>query len=86
MKTIIAGLIISLAVALAPVPRITVADPNLLYAAAMYETARGNTDSALHLMHRAEQAQQSARAAHPDPLQTASHRSTLFTAPSTDDR
>jgi hypothetical protein len=78
MKTIIAGLIISLALALAPAPKITVDNPDLLYAAAMYKTALGDTDSALQLIHRAEQARQSAR---PDAniLQAACDRSSLLT-------
>ena len=79
MKTIIAGLILSLALALAPAPKITVENPTLLYAAAMYKTALGDTDSALRLMHRAEQAQRSVRPAHPNSLQTACDRSCSLT-------
>ena len=66
MKAILAGLILSLAFAFAPAPKITVENPTLLYAAAMYKTALGDTDSALRLMHRAEQAQQSAHPVHPN--------------------
>jgi hypothetical protein len=78
MKTIIAGLILSLAVALVPVPRITVQNPTLLYAAAMYKTAVGDTQSALRLMQRAEQAQQPAadQPEHPKTAQSVCDRST----------
>jgi hypothetical protein len=79
MKTMIAGIIISLALALAPAPKITVQNPKLLFAAAMYKTAVGDTDSALRLMQRAEQARQSTRTAHPAALQTAGARSILLT-------
>jgi hypothetical protein len=75
MKTIIAGIIISLALALAPAPNITVQNPKLLFAAAMYKTAVGDNGSALRLMQRAEQARQSTRPVHPPALQTASDRS-----------
>jgi hypothetical protein len=75
MKTIIAGVLISLALALAPGPTITVQNPKLLFAAAMYKTAVGDTDSALRLMQRAEQARQSTRTVHPAALQTAGDRS-----------
>ena len=74
MKTIIAGIIISLAVAMAPAPKITVHNPRLLFAAAMYKTAVGDTDSALRLIHRAEQARPSASADRPAALQTACDR------------
>ena len=76
MRTIIAGIVISLAVALAPAPKITVHNPRLLFAAAMYKTAIGDTDSALRLIHRAEQARPSAGTDHPAALQTACDRST----------
>ena len=56
MKTIIGGLIISLALALAPAPQVAVENPKALYLAALYKTAVGDTDSALRLVHRAEQA------------------------------
>ena len=79
MKTIIAGIIISLALALAPAPKITVQNPQLLFAAAMYKTAVGDTDSALRLMQRAEQARQSTRMVHPAALQTACVRHALLT-------
>ena len=79
MKTIIGGIIISLAVALAPAPKITVQNPKLLFAAAMYKTAVGDSDSALRLIHRAEQAPQSTRKVHPAALQTACYRSALLT-------
>jgi hypothetical protein len=79
MKTIIAGIIISLALALAPAPKITVHNPRLLFAAAMYKTAVGDTDSALRLIHRSEQARPSARTVHPAGLQTACDRSVLLT-------
>jgi hypothetical protein len=75
MKTIIAGVIISLALTLAPAPTITVQNPKLLFAAALYKTAVGDTDSALRLMQRAEQARQSIRTVHPTALQTACDRS-----------
>ena len=75
MKTIITGVIISLALALAPAPTITVQNPKLLFFAAMYKTAVGDTQSALRLMQRAEQARQSTRAVHPAALQTACDRS-----------
>lgn len=75
MKTIIAGVVISLALALAPAPKITVQNPQLLFAAAMYKTAVGDTDSALRLMQRAEQARQSTRRVSPAALQTAGARS-----------
>jgi hypothetical protein len=75
MKTIIAGIIISLALALAPAPKLTVQNPKLLFAAAMYKTAVGDTDSALRLIHRAEQARPSAGKVHPAALQTACDRS-----------
>ena len=76
MKTIIAGLILSLALALVPAPRITVQNPQLLFAAAMYKTAVGDIQSALRLMQRAEQAQQPAAAQHPHTAQAACDRST----------
>jgi hypothetical protein len=79
MKTMIAGLVISMAVALIPPPRITVDNPKLLFAAAMYKTAIGDTQSALRLMQRAEQARQSTRTLPRNTLQTASGRSTLAT-------
>jgi hypothetical protein len=79
MKTIIAGLIISFALALAPAPRITIENPKLLFAAAMYKTAVGDTDSALRLVHRAEQAQQSKPAVRYNPLQAAALQSALCT-------
>ena len=79
MKTIITGIVISLAIALAPVPAITVQNPKLLFAAAMYKTAVGDTDSALRLIHRAEQARPSTLTAHPAKLQTACHRPVLRT-------
>ena len=75
MKTIIAGILISLALALAPAPKITVQNPKLLFAAAIYKTAVGDTDSALRLMQRAEQARQSTRPVRPAALQTAGARS-----------
>lgn len=61
MKTLIAGLIISMAVALVPPPRITVQNPQLLFAAAMYKTAVGDTASALRLVQRSEQVRQSVK-------------------------
>ena len=75
MKTMIAGLVISMAVALIPPPRITVDNPKLLFAAAMYKTAIADTQSALRLMQRAEQARPSARAVPPAALRTACDRS-----------
>lgn len=79
MKTIIAGTIISLALALAPAPKITVQNSKLLFAAAMYKTAVGDTDSALRLIHRAEQARPTTRTVYPAALQTACVRSVLLT-------
>ena len=75
MKPLIAGLILSFALALVPAPRISVNNPKLLYAAAMYKTAIGDTQSALRLMHRAEQAQQPAPE-QPKTAQAACDRST----------
>jgi hypothetical protein len=79
MKAFLAVVLISLTVALLPRPRITVQNPNLLYAAAMYETAVGDTDSALRFVQRAEQAKKSIGAAHPSAGLTSSHRSAIFT-------
>ena len=79
MKTIIAGITISLALAQAPAPKIIVQNPKLLFAAAMYKTAVGDTDSALRLIHRAEQARQSTSKVHPAALQSACDRSVLLT-------
>ena len=79
MKTVIAGLIISLALALAPSPKITVENPNLLYAAAMYKTALGDTASALRLLQRAEQAQQPAGAANANALVSACGHAAIYT-------
>jgi hypothetical protein len=79
MKTIIAGIIISLALALAPAPKITVQNPKLLFAAAMYKTAVGDTDAALRLIHRAEAARPFTSKVHPAALQTARDRSVLLT-------
>ena len=61
MKTITAGIIISLALALTPAPKITVQNPKLLLAAALYKAAVGDNDSALRLIQRAERARQSTR-------------------------
>lgn len=82
MKAIISGLIISMAVALVPPPTITVRNPQLLFAAALYKTAVGDTDSALRLVQRAEQARQSSGAGKSQALkvQTACDRpAPLFT-------
>jgi hypothetical protein len=82
MKTLIAGLIISMAVALVPPPKITVQNPQLLFAAAMYKTAVGDTASALRLVQRSEQVRQSTGSAKPRvvTLQSACDRPTqLFT-------
>jgi hypothetical protein len=68
MKPLIAGIVLSLALSVVPVPRISVNNPTLLYAAAMYKTAIGDTQSALRLMHRADQVQQPAV---PEPAKTA---------------
>jgi hypothetical protein len=76
MKTIIAGLILSFALAFVPAPRITVQNPTLLYAAAMYKTAVGDTQSALRLMQRAEQAQQPRAIQHPSTAQATCPRAT----------
>ena len=78
MKTMIAGIVLSMALALAPAPRITVENPKLLYAAAMYKTAVGDTDSALRLVYRAEQARQ-AKSSRSSLLQAVSARSALCT-------
>jgi hypothetical protein len=74
MKTIIAGLILSLALALVPAPQITVQNPQFLFAAAMYKTAVGDTQSALRLMQRAEQIQQAAAIQHPNTAQAVCDR------------
>ena len=74
MKTLIGGIIISLAFALAPAPKIIVQNPKLLLAAAMYKTAVGDTDSALRLIHRADQARQSTGKVRPAVLRTAGGR------------
>jgi hypothetical protein len=74
MKTLITGIVVSLVLALAPAPKITVQNPRLLFAAAMYKTAVGDTDSALRLIHRAEQARPSTGKVHPASLQTAGVR------------
>jgi hypothetical protein len=79
MKTIITGLILSLVLALTPAPKIKVENSRLLFAAAMYKTAVGDTDSALRLMHRAERAQQSKPSVPSSALQAASFRSALLT-------
>jgi hypothetical protein len=76
MKTMIAGIVLSMALALAPAPRITVENPKLLYVAAMYETAVGDTDSALRLVYRAEQARQ-AKSSRSNLLQAVSAHSAL---------
>jgi hypothetical protein len=80
MKTLIAGLVISMAVALIPPPTITVQNPHLLFAAAMYKTAVGDTSSALRLVQRSEQARQSTNPAKSKAivLQTACDRSPQF--------
>lgn len=75
MKPLVAALIFSLAAALVPVPRITLQNPTLLYAAAIYKTALGDTHSALRLVHRAEQAQQ------PAVLEPSDHTRTAQAAP-----
>jgi len=74
VKTMVAGFIVSLAVALVPVPQITVQNPTLLYAAAMYKIALGDTQSALRLMQRAEQVQQPAAIQHPNTAQAVCDR------------
>ena len=79
MKTLVAGLVIALVLALLPPPRITVQNPKLLFAAAMYKTAVGDTESALRLVDRAEKAQQSSRAVRPSPLQAACENATILT-------
>ena len=79
MKTMLAGIMISLALALAPAPRITVQNPKLLFAAAMYKTAVGDTESALRLMQRAERARATSRTVRPAALQTAGVRHALLT-------
>ena len=79
MKTMIAGLVISLALALLPPPKITVQNPKLLYAVAMYKTAVGDTDSALRLVERAERVQQSAGVGHPVASKIACYRSAILT-------
>lgn len=79
MKAFLAVVLISLTVALLPRPNITLQNPNLLYAAAMYKTAVGDTDSALRLVQRAEQAKKSTGAAHPSAWLTSNHRAAIFT-------
>jgi hypothetical protein len=79
MKPLIAGLVLSFAITLVGPPRITVQNPKLLYAAAMYKTAVGDTESALRLVQRAEQARQPAGAAQPNISTAAGVRSAIFT-------
>ncbi len=63
MKLTIAGLAIALGMTLLPPPSVTVQNPRILYALAMYKTAVGDTGSALRLMHRAEASQAATRSA-----------------------
>ncbi len=58
MKSVAVLITLALAVARTPAPRITIGNPKLLYAAAMYETAVGDIHSALRFLHWAEQAEQ----------------------------
>ncbi len=58
MKNIITAIVISLALSLSPAPKITVHNAKVLYVAAMYKTAVGDTDSAVRLLRRAEQAKE----------------------------
>lgn len=76
MKPLIAGLTLSFALALLPAPRITVNNPKLLYAAAMYKTAIGDTQSALRLVHRADQVRRPATPETAKTAQAACDRST----------
>ncbi len=65
MKTIAAAVVVSLALALLPTPKICLQNPKLLYAVAMYKTAVGDTDSALRLLQRADQRRQARDVARP---------------------
>ena len=60
MKTVVIGIAVSLVLSLVPAPKITVNNAKVLYAAAMYKTAVGDTDSALRLLRRAERAKKQA--------------------------
>ncbi len=77
MKSIITAIVISMVLSLVPVPKITVNNAKALYAAAMYKTAVGDTDSALRLLQRAEQAKNTA--GQPSFLQAAVVRSAILT-------
>ncbi len=57
MKAIIVFISVALMVSLTPAPRVRVENPKLLYAAAMYKTAIGDTVAAVRLLHRAEKAE-----------------------------
>jgi protein involved in temperature-dependent protein secretion len=60
MKSVITAIVISMVLALAPAPKITVNNAKVLYVAAMYKTAVGDTDAAVRLLRRAEQAKDTA--------------------------
>jgi len=60
MKSVITAIVISMLLALAPAPKVTVNNAKVLYVAAMYKTAVGDTDAAVRLLRRAEQAKDTA--------------------------
>ncbi len=62
MKAIMVFISVALAVSLTPAPRVRIENPKLLYAAAMYKTAIGDTDAAVRFLHRAEKAEQAEHA------------------------
>ncbi len=78
MKKVIAGLVVTLILSFVPAPTVAVENPGLLYAAAMYKAAMGDTNSAVRLVNRADQAQ-SRRSPHPTVIQSASARRALAT-------
>jgi hypothetical protein len=78
MKKVITAIVISMALALVPAPKITVNNAKILYVAAMYKTAVGDTDSAVRLLQRAEQAKDK-EAAQPSILQAAVISSAILT-------
>ncbi|MGI9103707.1 MAG: hypothetical protein ACR2IF_14810 [Terriglobales bacterium] len=65
MKLTITTLTLALGMMLLPPPRVTVNNPKILYALAMYKTAVGDTGAALRLMQRAEASK--TNASHPEP-------------------
>ena len=78
MKKVLAGLAVTFILSLVPAPKVAVENPGLLYAAAMYKAAIGDTNAAVRLANRADQAQ-SRRPQHSAILQSASARRALAT-------